>query len=148
MAEQPYIAPTAYIFVDYQHLVGHPHVQIEHFCHQPVRTWVWASRKILETQHIDGPDLAKDPRLKIVVPGQTEERVDFEEVNPEGPTTGWYYPSGLIEYDALGRRYCTRFCRYLHLPDKAERLCEGPSRNDFSQDDKRNGYEANLSKPK
>jgi hypothetical protein len=148
MAERPYIAPVSYVFCDYKPRVDHPYVQIENFGHEPARTWVWERGQIRDSPRNGGPDLLKEPRLKIVVPGQTEERVDFPEAKPECHNAGWYYLSSLVRYDALGHRYCTRFCRYLHLPDTTEHLCEDLSTNDFRQDDKCDQYETGLSEPK
>jgi len=143
VGERPSVVPSAYVF----NKCGNPHgVRLGNYGHKPARVHSWSGQTIAANLLPKGPPLTKTQPIKIVLPDPVEgERIEFDEFKPVPPGSSCYL-SGLIEYQFLGHRYCTRFCRYVTPPYWTEHACGDPSTNDFKEDKDCDQYDAERPK--
>jgi hypothetical protein len=140
MAERPFVAPSAYNF---SACGNGPSVSLENFGHKPAKVLIWTGQGIDAGPH--GPDLSKQPFQKIVIPNALQgERIDFKDFAPVKSGSSCFL-SGMIEYNFLNHRYCTRFCRYMTPPDAKENPCRDLSTNNLAEDGDCDHYDVGMS---
>jgi hypothetical protein len=144
VAERPFVVPSKYIFDGCRR--KNPLVLLGNYGHKPTRARSWSGQTVDAKPLPKGPPLTKQQSIKIVPPDPQGERIDFDEFETV-PLGSSCYLSGLIEYQFLGHRYCTRFCRYVTPPDVTEYACTNPLMNDFKEDNDCDQYETELPKP-
>jgi hypothetical protein len=102
--------------------------------HGRLPTKVRVKKAAMFTDHRlpDGPSLGSAQEDLTVPPGQDTNRIDYDTPAPEGQK-GWYYLSGLVEYDTVAAHYRTRFCLEFPwpntLPDNRAQYCADPKTN-------------------
>ena len=140
MTERPFVVPSRYVF----NMCGNaPGVSLGNYGHRPARVESWSGQIVTPKRLPHGPPLTKKQPIKIVLPDAQGERIDFQ--NFETLQPGWScYLSGLIEYQFLDHRYCTRFCRYVTPPDPTEHACDDPSTIVFEEDEGCDRYDTDL----
>jgi hypothetical protein len=142
MAERPFVAPSAFVF----NQCSSSYINIENFGHKPVKISIWIGRTSSDKLLAQSPTPLDPQPMEVVIPNTHQgNRIAFNNAGADWPNS-FCYLSGFIEYQFLGRHYCTRFCRYMKSSDPVEHTCDDLLTNDLAEDKGCNQYDADLSK--